>query len=1290
MVGHSSRPYDSVDGPCRAEVEIGEGPSVASVGTGSPLCLPSAFPSSNGPSTLGSHLTVAASQSVYEWTAASNDEALPPPPAPSSSREPLKQRASLILEGGLFGDMGNLLGNSSRSTVPVCSRPSFPLSTHVIAGRHARPKSPHDGGAQHAEGRHYDYQADDADSGEGLRPHVDASLSLGFFHPSKFSSSEERAKEERGSQDTTTGDSGDLGQKEHLQSYLNREGSCDETGTLGDRDGCFASGRRLSRPPPNNVGSLGCTPSRTPVGRYPADTPAEMNPPDDADTKAAGQAAFPQYQGQETMCLFDGQLSKNTHEITLLEPGFYGIVVNHLTEGAWDSLYLGVSRMRILCDYELVMPRPASPTPLATPAVDAPTARAASVASAPARGTPHPVSLAPAENGGSPSSSSTASGGSWTFRNFWTKATAAQPPVSPSLTPQDAAVAAPPSGSPAVQSSQRQCAALNLHVDLPAVAVPAPQALGQSRASDSTLVAAERQEEALGVKSELKHQEPAKVEKRRASEPTSRQTDPDICGPAEPSGDCSSAGSDGDYDGWERAECRNRIEPHGRIVNASSSPCSLTCDATPPPTGSLARGVNGEAVACITSVECIPDVRSAAQCTTSAASLSAPVPVSSPSASAPVLVAGGGKGDDNCGAYVLAPHAEMPCSAQYATDGSASPLTAAAAVRLKRRPSSGVALPAGEPSGSDRPTSTPAAVTDDKEKRGPEAASYADWPRCAAVLPLEDAPVAAPDNYERLPPPALGGDAVNTRPPAGSFYSAPPPDASAGAVDSPAAWERPCVSSPTPLSPATCPHGAAEGLGRCTSSGCRPLYAALHRLQGDYPGYPSGRPGQGPGKTTPESGQGHADEDDGGYGEATQTCKLQASGQLRVRAQGSKFAFVLAPHRNCTIKLVVQTSMALGMKLRCRYELSYGGCPQKIPINPCEPFRYKVSMLSLDGGGVLGLSSLKILERIEHQVRKELGKPHVRLVDCFDMVAGTSTGGLVALGLLAGKTVREMIHLWPSLSGRIFEGNRSLFSGVLFEGYDVGKMKGALIDHLGHKFFGTIPSPYCFVTATDVKHQPYQLFILRNYEHPHAALHSHAYRGSTQFPLWAAGWCTCAAPTYLKGPSAEELQDMGLNLEPKVHLVDGAMLANNPSIICLEEAARLSGKPMGQFIDEDLDLLVAVGTGHVPIRLTQSETTQSASTLQILLNAPHILTSSNSTHREVLHWLAGHDDTYYRFNTPQIGDIPLDSVNPLHLDLIAKATSDYLTDEKFNDVRRIARKLSRRYLLKQRMHGRAA
>ncbi|ETB57105.1 hypothetical protein YYC_04941 [Plasmodium yoelii 17X] len=411
-------------------------------------------------------------------------------------------------------------------------------------------------------------------------------------------------------------------------------------------------------------------------------------------------------------------------------------------------------------------------------------------------------------------------------------------------------------------------------------------------------------------------------------------------------------------------------------------------------------------------------------------------------------------------------------------------------------------------------------------------------------------------------------------------------------------------------------------------------------------------------------------------------CTFNNESKIRVSANAKKYIYLYSKDPDTYLDIFVRTHMALGMCIMCKYSLLYCGKQNKIPDDPYVPFRKPVSILSLDSGGVLATSTLIVLTRIEHELRKELGNDTINLIDCFDMVCGTSAGGLISLALLEGYSLQEISALLPFIMEKTFEGNRNLISGIFFEGYDINNVKELFMKHIGNKFLASCKNLYCFVTATDVKHNPYKLFLLRNYTHKYNAINGESYGGLNKIPLWLAAWATASAPTYLKGPNEDDFKTYGFNIKPEIHLVDGALKASNPALIALEECARLNNKALPNFIHDDLDTLVSIGTGHSPMKLTKSgnDSSKTASTFEILINSAHLLTRANDTHREVLHWLSEKENTYFRFNVPYIGDINIDSRNTDDFDFISKSTRDYLTDEKYYDIKYLVRKLANNYI----------
>jgi predicted acylesterase/phospholipase RssA len=92
----------------------------------------------------------------------------------------------------------------------------------------------------------------------------------------------------------------------------------------------------------------------------------------------------------------------------------------------------------------------------------------------------------------------------------------------------------------------------------------------------------------------------------------------------------------------------------------------------------------------------------------------------------------------------------------------------------------------------------------------------------------------------------------------------------------------------------------------------------------------------------------------------------------------------------------------------------------------------RITILSIDGGGVRGLIPATILEELEAKLQR-LDGPEVRLVDYFDMIAGTSTGGLITAMLTAPSnenakrplcSVKEVCEFYLWYAGKVFPRTR--------------------------------------------------------------------------------------------------------------------------------------------------------------------------------------------------------------------------------------------------------------------------
>ncbi|XP_071407867.1 85/88 kDa calcium-independent phospholipase A2 isoform X2 [Pithys albifrons albifrons] len=230
---------------------------------------------------------------------------------------------------------------------------------------------------------------------------------------------------------------------------------------------------------------------------------------------------------------------------------------------------------------------------------------------------------------------------------------------------------------------------------------------------------------------------------------------------------------------------------------------------------------------------------------------------------------------------------------------------------------------------------------------------------------------------------------------------------------------------------------------------------------------------------------------------------------------------------------------------------------------PCEDRRNQDRLLCLDGGGIRGLVLIQLLLAIE----KAADRP---IREIFDWIAGTSTGGILALAIVHGKSMDYMRCLYFRMKDMVFRGSRPYESEPL--------------DEFLKKEFGEntkmtdVRKPKVMVTGTLCDRQPAELHLFRNYPVP-VTKTSTEYKTNASFkPLtqpedqlvWRAARCSGAAPTYFR---------------PIGRFLDGGLLANNPTLDAMAEIHEynktLIKKGRRQEVRK-LGLVVSLGTGKPP------------------------------------------------------------------------------------------------------------
>ena len=355
--------------------------------------------------------------------------------------------------------------------------------------------------------------------------------------------------------------------------------------------------------------------------------------------------------------------------------------------------------------------------------------------------------------------------------------------------------------------------------------------------------------------------------------------------------------------------------------------------------------------------------------------------------------------------------------------------------------------------------------------------------------------------------------------------------------------------------------------------------------------------------------------------------------------------------------------------------------------------------MCMDGGGIRGTATVQMLKRLERGTGK---KVH----ELFDLICGTSTGGMLAVGVGIHKHPLDRVtRMYADLGSRIFSKMRSSGSDDAAQSYSkalrdrldslytsgqqairVGvtgsKHDPTLFESLVRQECrlpapldptrphepalidtGLMPGPKVFVVATLVSVNPAQPYVFRNYEYP-AGMDDAAgggadddeeekgftedtskTMGSCKHLLWQGVRASSAAPYYLA--------DYGIGDE---RWQDGAVTCNNPSMLAVMEARRL-------WPDRPVDAVVSLGTGIVPTKRRETSgllnATMTATSMRVLMDSACEVDRTDAALRTLLPMIPG--TKYFRFNpVDERCDVELDETEAGLLQGLTDATDEYV------------------------------
>ena len=187
------------------------------------------------------------------------------------------------------------------------------------------------------------------------------------------------------------------------------------------------------------------------------------------------------------------------------------------------------------------------------------------------------------------------------------------------------------------------------------------------------------------------------------------------------------------------------------------------------------------------------------------------------------------------------------------------------------------------------------------------------------------------------------------------------------------------------------------------------------------------------------------------------------------------------------------------------------------------------NILSIDGGGILGLYSADILEKIEQEYFN--GEP---LSNHFNLITGTSTGGIIALALSTGASAKEIKQFYLRHGEKIFPKKKRTFPGFFKNKYSNKNLMNALKEFFGNETIKDCKNYVCIPSIDIVTCQPI-MFKTNN---------NNQLTRDDNSSLVDIAIATSAAPTFFPIHSFGNFAG----------LIDGGLWQNNPTLCGVIEA----------------------------------------------------------------------------------------------------------------------------------------
>ncbi|MEG3837055.1 patatin-like phospholipase family protein [Microcoleus sp. AT8-B1] len=372
-----------------------------------------------------------------------------------------------------------------------------------------------------------------------------------------------------------------------------------------------------------------------------------------------------------------------------------------------------------------------------------------------------------------------------------------------------------------------------------------------------------------------------------------------------------------------------------------------------------------------------------------------------------------------------------------------------------------------------------------------------------------------------------------------------------------------------------------------------------------------------------------------------------------------------------------------------------------------KPPKSPYNILSFDGGVIRGLLTAVLLEKLEEELQEK--NPEKELKDYFDIIAGTSTGSLIACGIASGLSAKQLKGFYLENGMKIFpnfkETLKVWLGEVIQENIDFSKLdplhlfcqedkndkkfmlqpfsdgKGleeVIKSVFGCQEFGQLPK-LVVIPSYDVYN--HDAVIFKNYREEYKTM-----------PVWEVCRASCAAPMafpahvtqnkeFLKSLKVKATTATKAGKETTIKipdegipLIDGGVVANNPVLCAIAEGRK-------QFKDFP-SVVASFGSGMALNRITVEEAKEwgSLNWVSIVKGIPMLdvlFDGSNDANDYVAKELLEGESEYFRFQPLLTENVKAFSADPDNLYLLVEIAEEFLkTKECKEDMSKLVKSLT--------------